>query len=59
MKLKDSYSIFILIFALIALAGAVSVLFLGDHNVIEQGAEAIIKAESGIYIDLDYHDYQE
>jgi hypothetical protein len=46
------FIIFIIIVAVCAIGGIISDRYLGDDNQIEEAAEAIIKEETGINIDL-------
>ena len=44
--------IVIIVVAIAAIAGAISVKFLGNDNVVEQVAEDVIKEETGIDVDV-------
>lgn len=46
------FVIFIIIVAVCAIGGIISDRYLGDDNQIEEAAEAIIKEETGVNIDL-------
>ena len=53
MKFREAGTIIFIIFvSLCAISGVVSKYWLGDDNVIEQAAEALIEQELGIEIDL-------